>query len=399
MSNHQCPTCDRNFAKKSHLINHLNKKFKCQSTKQPGSQQTNIGLQLPPNILQTPVNGSQPPINGLQFPINSLQTPMAGIQFPQAGLQFPYMIFPFVNNNQYPIIDNQIPITQKEIPMQNNEQIINNQNPITQKEIPVRVNEKTIDNEFRCNHCNGLFARNNALRRHMKYYCKDKLAEDNKIAEDNKNKQELFEKLILVESEKKQCEEEVIKLKNEIKALQSSITINNNSNNNTINNTININIASHGQEDLGNCTESFLVLAAQKGLNGVLTLTEWVHFNDRFPEFQNIYIPDIKNKHVMVFDKVWQLKNADDVIAKLYDNKSTILNDNKEFLFNHLSEPQKKVYTKWEKYNNERETPESKIFMKEAHEKIKLLLYNKKDMVIATRKRYELKKTTLLLNK
>ncbi len=377
MSNHQCPTCNRKFGKKSHLVNHLNKKFKCQPLIKTDAQ--NIAN----NNLVQQINTQSQKIDTLVQENNTQ--------------------IPAITNPQIPTI---IPIIEALQAFLTEQQI-----PVQQKEQEIKDNKQKVDDEFACNFCNKSFSKNCTLRRHIKYYCKDKIEQDNKIAEANKIKQELFDKLMLVETEKKQleeeiknkdkqCDEKINKLMEEIKVLQSSIIINNNSNNtNTINNTININITSHGQEDLGKCADSFLVLAAKKGMNSVLTLTEWIHFNERFPEFQNIYIPDIKNKHVMVFDNVWQLKNTDEVIAKLYDNKSTFLNDNKEFLFNHLTEPEKKVYKRWEDYDNNRETPESKIFMKEAHERIKLLLYNKKDMVIATKKLHELKKNVLQLKK
>ncbi len=371
MSNHQCPTCDRNFAKKSHLVNHLNKKFKCQPLIKNDAQNIKTNTQNQENNTQ-------------------IQKTNTLVQ--QTDTQLPVFVTP-----QLPIIEPIINALQAFLTEQ--------QLPIQQKEKEVQVNKQIVDGEFMCNFCNKSFSKNCVLRRHAKYYCKDKIEQDNKIIEANKNKQELFEKLMLVESEKKQLEEEnkqrdekINKLMDEIKVLQA-ITINNNSNNNTINNTININITSHGQEDLMDFASLIAGAAARNGINSVLELTENIHFNHKLPQFQNIYIPDIKNKHVMVFDKVWQLKNTDDVIASLYDNKSDLLNDNKEFFFDRLSDPEKKVYIKWENYNNNRETPESKIFMKEAHEKIKLLLYNKKDMVIATRKRYELKNSTLQINK
>jgi hypothetical protein len=115
-------------------------------------------------------------------------------------------------------------------------------------------------------------------------------------------------------------------------------------------------------------------------------LTDRIHFNSQLPEFQNVYIPDIKNKHAMVFDKVWTLKNADEVISNIYDTKSDYIKDNEDIFFNHLTVGEKLVYQRWVMADRNRDTEEYKTYIDTMHDKIKLLLYNKRNMVIATKK-------------
>jgi len=328
MPNHQCFTCKRNFKQKSHLNDHINKKNKCH----------------PANIEILTVSNNNQKVSG---------------------------------NNDIPIIT--IPKLQ-------------NVNPTAQL---LNINQNTepnLDNDITCDYCNKTFARKNALYKHIKESCKV-------IKEQNKIKQDIFEKLLLLEEKNKQLEDEIKnnkiveeenkKLKDEIKNIQTVAINNNNSintinSNNTTNNTININITPHGEENLSKYSNLMLVLAAKRGINAVLELTDRIHFNSQLPEFQNVYIPDIKNKHAMVFDKVWELKNTDEVISNIYDTKSDFIRDNKDVFFDHLSVGEQAVYQRWENAN--KNTPEYKLYIDTMHEKIKLLLYNKRNMVIATKK-------------
>jgi hypothetical protein len=111
-----------------------------------------------------------------------------------------------------------------------------------------------------------------------------------------------------------------------------------------------------------------------------------IHFSSRFPEFQNVYIPDIKNKYAMVYDNEWELKNIEDVISNLYNTKSDFITENKDIFYKHLNPGEKIVYERWAKCNNDRNTEDFKEYIENMHEQIKLLLFNKRDLVIATKK-------------
>jgi len=240
-------------------------------------------------------------------------------------------------------------------------------------------NEKAIvQNEIhQCPHCNKSLARKDALNRHINQYCPI-------VKQNNKEKQEIFDKLLLLESKNKELEKEI----NNIKSTtinSNSNNINNNSNN-TTNNIINVNVVPHGEEDLSKYSNLLLVLAAKRGINAVLELTDRIHFNSQLPEFQNVYIPDIKNKHAMVFNKVWELKNTDEVISNIYDTKSDYIKDNEDVFINHLSVGEKLVYQRWVLADRNRDTAEYKAYINSMHDKIKLLLYNKRNMVIETKK-------------
>ena len=112
-----------------------------------------------------------------------------------------------------------------------------------------------------------------------------------------------------------------------------------------------------------------------------------VHFSSRLPEFQNVYLPDIKNKYAMVYGTDWQLQNIDDVINNLYDTNSDFITDNKDIFFEHLNLSEQIVYDRWARCNNNRNTEEFKKYITNMREQIKLLLYNKRNIVIANKKR------------
>jgi phage FluMu protein Com len=334
MTKYQCSICKRNFRQKCHLNDHSNKKSKCVPL-----------IEVPQNNTNVPQNNTIVPQNNTIIPSNNRP----------------------INDNIYTL----------------------NGNLTTQ--------HGNLEGNHQCRHCNKYFARKDAMNRHIKQYCP--------IAkQQNNDKQEIFDRLVLLESKNKQLEEEIklkdkqlevkdklleeeIKLKDENKTIQTiTLNSNNTNSNNTTNNTININVVPHGEEDLSKYSNLLLVLAAKRGINAVLELTDRIHFNPQLPEFQNVYIPDIKNKHAMVFDKVWTLKNTDDIISNIYDTKSDFIKDNEDVFFNYLSVGEKLVYQRWVATDNDRNSKEYKIYIDGMHEKIKLLLYNKRDMVIATKK-------------
>ena len=342
---HQCNNCNRNFKQKSQLDYHLNRKNKCQPS-----------INSPQNAVILPQNPQSIP----QIPSNALH-------------------------------DDIIP-----------------------------TDNTTISNEnYQCNHCNKSFGRKDNLHRHTTQYCPI-------IKQQNKAKQEIFDKLTLLEVKNKQLEEEIKNkdkvienkdkviedkdkllieeintLRNEIKMIQPS-TINTNSNNNIMNNSNNtvnvINIVPHGQEDLAKnkIDDLLLIISTKKGYNSVLELISRVHFNSRFPEFQNVYIPDIKNNTAMVFGEEWELKNIEDVITDLHDSKSDYIMDNKDIFYKHLNVGEQAVYARWAANNNNRDTAEFKEYITDIHKKIKLLMYNKREMVIETKKLQAIKKINKL---
>jgi hypothetical protein len=93
----------------------------------------------------------------------------------------------------------------------------------------------------------------------------------------------------------------------------------------------------------------------------------------------------------MVFDEEWELKNIEDVISNLHDTKSDFIMDNKDIFYKHLNVGEQIVYKRWAENNIDRNSDEFKIYIADMYKKIKLLMYNKREMVIATKKLQEIK--------
>ncbi len=353
MSNFQCLVCEVYFNKKSHLTNHNNRKNKCKPK-----------IEDPQNNVKCPSNN----VKNIEFakivPSNNVKNSKIGKISPSNNT----ILTEFLPN---PTQDKQL-IKNEPIPLQT-------ENPA---------------NTFPCEHCKKCFTRKDIVTNHIKKSCPV-------IKKQNKEKQDIFERLLQLETKYKQLEEEIkikddviknkdIQYEEAIKNLTSenkilqTITINNNTINN---NTININIVSHGNENLleRQVGELMLMLAAKRGTNVVDELISLVHFNPTFPEFQNIYLPDMKNNHMMVYEKEWILKNATIAIKELCDNKSSFIIDNIKDIIGRLTVRDQSIIKKWLILMSDKTTNEYKKYYDELLDTTKYKLYNNKDMVIATK--------------
>ncbi len=178
---------------------------------------------------------------------------------------------------------------------------------------------------------------------------------------------------------------EIKELREKYKELEEAIAI-------IINNTININIVSHGNENLieKQAGRLILALAATNGKKIVQELILLIHFSPEFPEFQNIYLPDIYNDYIMVYDEGWMLKNATTVIKKLCDNISNFIINNIYSIFRYLIDDEKVVIEKWLTLMNDKNSDKYKKYYNKLLDKVKHKLFDNKNMVIATIKQSQL---------
>tara|TARA_B110000908_G_C10091273_1_gene374126 strand:+ start:58 stop:309 length:252 start_codon:yes stop_codon:yes gene_type:complete len=79
----------------------------------------------------------------------------------------------------------------------------------------------------------------------------------------------------------------------------------------------------------------------------------------------------------MIYDgKEWTLTRKAELIERLYENKRDYIEDNMDEFIESLSHSQTKALERWLK------TDDTHNKIKEIKEKIKLLLYNKRDIII-----------------
>ena len=98
-------------------------------------------------------------------------------------------------------------------------------------------------------------------------------------------------------------------------------TINNNTINNTTNNTTNIIIA-FGSEEYESLSKSEIkkILFDHK-IDPLLGMIEYIHFNDRLPQQQNIKFSNLRSKVIDVHNgDEWQMRDLDNVLDDLIEN-------------------------------------------------------------------------------
>jgi hypothetical protein len=225
------------------------------------------------------------------------------------------------------------------------------------------------DKVFICLHCGIQFTRKFNLLRHEKTNC-TKL----KIKR-HEEKVKIFEQLKLLEFEKNILQEENIKLKEENKKLKNSTTNTINVTGN-INNTNNIMIVQFGKEDVSKIKQKEIIKALNRGFMAPVGLTETIHFNPKYPEYHNVYIPSMKEKYAMIYDgSEWKLVNKSDLVDQIYDEKRDFISENFDEFYDSLTSSKRNALKEW----FDMEENDDKI--KQIKEDLKLLLYNKRKIV------------------
>lgn len=261
-------------------------------------------------------------------------------------------------------------------------------------------NNSCKDNPFECENCGRKFTTRTGMTRHMKTTCIV-------TKEQNAKKDEILERLIQMEQEFKKLKEEnseqVEKLKTDIKQLTNEnkklrtvskvINSNNTTNNNNVQNintgTVNnITLVGYGKEDISKLDRNEILKILRDGYNSTVTLTEAVHFNPKYPEYHNVYIGNMKDQYAMMYDgNKWTLTTKEKLIDTIYDDKKTYIEDNLEDFVNSLTISRRNALKRW------LDTEEDDEKIKDIKKRIKLLLYNNKNMIIENNKMINKTKT------
>ena len=245
------------------------------------------------------------------------------------------------------------------------------------------------EKQIMCNYCKQIFGRQSSLTRHLNERCKIK-------KEDTSKKEEIYQVLMKQMEENRKQNEETRKLINELKEenikLKKEINKNStiNSNNINSNNTniqqniikhLNINLVAHGKEDLSFINEERLKTIFYKGFKSIENLTEIVHFDKNRPENHNIYISNIKDTYVMMYDgEDWKLIDREKCLTDIYDEKSDYLVEKFEELEDKLDEQTMKRFVNFLSRKDD-----DKI-IEQTKREIKLILYNNRKIPEETRR-------------
>jgi len=133
--------------------------------------------------------------------------------------------------------------------------------------------------------------------------------------------------------------------------------------------TTNINILSYRDTDLSHLTQNDYVSSIKKVTYCVKDMIEKIHFNPLKPENRNIYISNMKDKYIMVYEEGnWNIKHKSSEIDQLYESKEILLEDwLEEYGTDELRQ----------KFNKYLCNKENEDIMHSIKEEIKMMLYNK----------------------
>jgi hypothetical protein len=154
---------------------------------------------------------------------------------------------------------------------------------------------------------------------------------------------------------------------------------NNNEVNNTQNNnnmTVNMYLNSYDNTDYSKISDSTYKQILGKNLMIVPKMIESVHCNKNIPENHNVYINNKNGKYAMVYNgEEWEIKNKEHIVDKLIFNNEYAIEE-----WIHSINNEDMV----EKFNKYIETKEKTGSIGMIKEEIKMLLYNKRNIIKKT---------------
>ena len=218
------------------------------------------------------------------------------------------------------------------------------------------------ESPFRCHYCDQGYRHKSSLSKHIKYSC-------------TKNKDEDLKELVRLmnvqlETQRQEFTKKIDAQAKQIEKLMGKLEIHGSFNTTHIQN---INLLAYRESDLSHLTDQDYKSCLKKINHCVKQMIEKIHFNPSKPENMNIYISNIKDKYIMVYDgSNWNLANKKDELDRLYEEKEMMLEEWLE------SNPEKELKEKFMKYLNNKEKDECLNHIKE---EIKLMLYNNQKMI------------------
>ena len=240
---------------------------------------------------------------------------------------------------------------------------------------------KEDSNNFTCKYCGKAYKYSQGLSKHIKYTCKKNKDEDlrelvkllnerMKTMEDNHK-----ETQILLKREIKKRDKEIVRRDKQITKLSKKLQINNG--NIITNNYHNITLLDYKNTDVSHLTHDDYIQSIKRVNHCVKTLTEKIHYNPKKPENMNIYISNLKNDYVTMYENgEWILKKG---IEDIYDHKEILL---EEWIENE-QDKYPELRDKFEKYLHNKEDDN---ILNNIKQEIRLMMYNKKNQVVTNQK-------------
>jgi len=241
---------------------------------------------------------------------------------------------------------------------------------------------KETEGKKECRYCNKLLSCNKSLWRHLKT-CKEK-KQDEEVKESMTELVQLLNKKLDNQSnqindfkkELSKRDKELSKRDKQIDELIKKAGINNS--HNTINVQNNIKLLSYSDTDRSHLTDKDILKCLKHSNFCIPYLIEKVHFDTNKPENHNVYISNLKNKYVMMYDgNKWKCADRDEQITNLIDDNEGII----EYKLEEWLEDGIKYPEMMKKFNRYIEKKDNDKVINKIKDEIKLLLYNNRNIV------------------
>ena len=219
-------------------------------------------------------------------------------------------------------------------------------------------------NIYLCKYCDQPFKHKSSLSKHIKYSCKKNKAED---------LTELVRLMNLqLETQKNQIQTQSKQIENQnkqIEKLMGKLEIHGSFNTTNIQN---IQLLNYKDTDVSHLTDEDYRRCIKKVCFCVMNLIEKVHYNPDKPENMNVYISNMKDKYMMIYeDGKWILKNKKE-INNLYEDKELML---EQWIEENKDPEMDKFFTRYLDLKKDSKT------MQMIQDELKLMMFNQKDKV------------------
>ena len=256
--------------------------------------------------------------------------------------------------------------------------------------------------EYQCTVCNIIFNNRQSLWRHKKKCNKlDDVETLEDIQFDFKLKEDLEEikkELQKSQNEKKQISTKLEKLKKRFmveidKALvkkdkqmyQLINKLGTKINDNSKHLYLSVKLNSFKNTDYSHITDHDYLECIRKGNLGIPYLIEKIHFNPEKPENHNIFINNIKSDYITIYNQgKWEHALQYETINMMVQDKANLVEDRIEQWFDtghkYTGKKYKEILDKFPRFLNR--LTDSKYVGKKVEQETKLLMFNKKDIVL-----------------
>ncbi len=243
---------------------------------------------------------------------------------------------------------------------------VKNQSNISQTSVK---NQSKLDEKckkFECSFCKKKYVHNQSLHKHFKT-CKEK-------KEEEEVKHSMIELVKLLNKKLDEKDKELSKRDKQIDELIKKAGISNS----TINVQNNIKLLSYSDTDRSHLTDKDILKCLKHSNFCIPYLIKKVHFDENKPENHNVYISNLKNKYVMMYDgNKWECKDREEQISNLMDDNEGII----EYKLEEWLEKGVKYPEMMKKFNTYIEKKDNNKVINIIKDEIKLLLYNNRNVV------------------